>query len=122
MSVTFNGQDLSALDGVRITNVTPARPSYTRHKVSIPGRPGSYDFGNAQAEDYAISVGITIVASGRVQLRARINALFAALDGKGALVASGISCQAQVFDNVTFDESMAGTAARGNITFECDST
>ncbi len=122
MSVTFNGQDLSALDGVRITNVTPARPSYTRHKVSIPGRPGSYDFGNNQAEDYAISVGITIVASGRAQLRSRIDGLFTTLDGKGTLTTTGISCEAQVFDVVTFDENMAGTVARGTIIFECDST
>ncbi len=121
MSVTFNSQDLSALDGVRITNVTPARPSYARHKVAIPGRPGSYDFGNAQAEDYAISVGITIVASGRSELRTRIDGLFTALDGKGTLTTTGISCEAQVFDVVTFDENMAGTVARGTIIFECDS-
>ena len=122
MSVTFNGQDLSALNGVRITGVSPARPSYTRHKVAIPGKPGSYDFGNNQKEDYAINVNVIVVADNRSDLRTRINALFAALDGKGLLVSDGISCQAQVYDNVSFDENMAGNVARGNIVFECDSS
>ena len=122
MGVTFNDTEINDLDGVRIRNVTPARPSYTRHKVQIPGKPGSYDFGNSQPQDFAITVSVIVVANDRFQLRARINSLFDALEGKGDLITDGISVQAKVYEPVIMEENITGNVARGDIVFECDAT
>ncbi len=122
MSVTFGGTDLTTLAGVKITRVAPTRPSYTRHKVSIPGKPGSYDFGGNQPEDYEIIVDVLVTADSRSDLRTRINALFTALDGKKTLTADGIFCEAQVYSEISMDEHVTGRWARGTIVFECDST
>ena len=120
MSVTFGTTDLSTLDGVKIIRVTPVRPSYTRHKVSIPGKPGGYDFGGNEPEDYEIIVDVMVTADSRTDLRTRINALFAALDGKETLTSGGISCSAQVYNEISMDENVTGRLARGTIVFECD--
>ncbi len=123
MSVTFGSQDLTDLDGVKITGVTfPVHLPQTRHKVKIPGMDGSYDFGNNTAEDYEIIVSVLVEADNRAELRTRIISLGNALDGKEALsIDDGpTSIQAQVYDGVSLDENMAGTVARGSIVFECD--
>ena len=122
MAVTFDGTDLTTLAGVTIDDVSQARPSYTRNKVQIPGKAGSYDFSNNQAEDYDITVSAIVQASDRATLRTRVNALFAALDGKGTLVSDGISVQAQVYGSVVVDENLYGNVARCTITFECDAS
>ena len=122
MGVEFNDTKLEGLDGVRISNVTPARPSYTRHKVQIPGKVGSYDFGNNQSQDYTITVSVIVVGSTREQLRTRITGLFNALEGKGTLKSDSIDVEAQVYDPVVMEENVVGNVARGDIVFECDAT
>ncbi len=123
MSVTFGTQDLTDLNGVKITGVTfPVHLPQTRHKVKIPGMSGSYDFGNNTAEDYEIIVSVLVEAANRAELRTRIIALGNALDGRKPLsIDDGpTSVPAQVYDGMSLDENMAGTTARGFIVFECD--
>lgn len=124
-SFTFKGVGVdAAVEGIRITNIVrPARPSYERNKVVIPGKDGSYDFGNNRKEDFLVTVEVVIVASSAAELRTKIKALSSYLDGKGALVFSDDPTtvyQAQVYDEVPMTGDATARWARGIIAFECD--
>lgn len=123
--ITFKGTALSTLAGVGVTDIIrPTRPPRRRHKVELPGRAGSYDFGNSVAEDYSIQVAIVIQADTAAQLRTRAAALATWADGKGALSFSDAPStvyQAQVFDEIQMSGPPSARSLRGIITFEVDS-
>jgi predicted phage tail component-like protein len=123
--LTFKGTSLrQAVPGVRITNIIrPARPPYERNKVVIPGRDGSYDFGNNRKEDFLITVEVVIEADSAKNLQTRIGTLSTFLDGKGNLVFSDNPSKvytAQVYDEVAMAGDATARWARSLIIFECD--
>lgn len=122
--VTFKGVSLrSTIEDIRVTNITrPARPSYERNKVIIPGKDGSYDFGNSRREDFMISVEVVITANSASELQTKVSSLASFLDGKGALMFSDSSqvYQAQVYDEVAVSGDATARWARCLIVFECD--
>jgi predicted phage tail component-like protein len=123
--MTFRGINLTAaVEGARITNISrPARPPRERNKVIIPGKDGSYDFGNNRIEDFLVSAEIVITATSASELQTKIQALSAFLDGKGGLVFSDAPStvyQAQVYDEVAVVGDTTARWGRALVVFECD--
>ena len=123
--LTFKGASLrTSVPGISITGIArPARPSYERTKVVIPGRDGSYDFGNNRKEDFLITVEVVIEADSAKNLQTRIGTLSTFLDGKGNLVFSDNLSEvytAQVYDEVAMAGDATARWARSLIIFECD--
>lgn len=124
-TMSFKGAELTtSVAGAKITKITrPARPAYERNKVVIPGRDGSYDFGNNRKEDFLITVEVLITGSSASALQTKLASLNSYLDGKGELCfsdASNTKYQAQVYDEVTVADDASARWARVLIAFECD--
>ena len=111
---------------IRISNVyRPIKKSVTRHKVEIPGRFGSWDFGGGVERDYQIKVGLIITANTVAQIMPCVDAIDAALRGKDTLVFSDSTTkthQAQVYSASILTPEGPGNIARATINFECDAT
>ena len=109
-----------------VSNVyRPLRQSVTRHKVEIPGRRGSWDFGGGERRDYSISVDMIIVAEKTTQVMACVDAIEYALDGKKTLIFSDSTAKVhtgQIFSEITLTPDGTGNIARATIEFECDAT
>lgn len=123
--LTFKGASLrTSVPGISITGIArPARPSYERNKVVIPGKNGTYDFGNNRKEDFLITVEVVIEADSAKNLQTRIGTLSTFLDGKGNLVFSDNPSKvytAQVYDEVVMAGDATARWARGLVVFECD--
>ena len=101
----------------------PVMKPVTRHKVEIPGRAGSWDFGGGVARDFTITVQLTIVGGNSGQVIACSRAIASALAGKKALIFGDDltqSYQAQVYEMVMQEQLGVGSAVRATIIFECD--
>ena len=115
-----------ATTGTRIvvSNVyRPLRQSVTRHKVEIPGKTGSWDFGGGVRRDYSISVDLIIVASKSSDVTACATALETALEGKENLIFSDSTSMVhtgQIFSEITMTPEGSGNIARATLEFECD--
>ena len=123
--VTFQSVGLRAtVPGIYINDIIrPARPPYERTKVVIPGRNGSYDFGNNRREDFDITVEVTITGDTSAEVQTRVALLNGWLDGKGTLVFSdalAVEYEAAVYDEVRLAGDASGRWVRGLIVFECD--
>lgn len=123
--MSFRGNDLdSVIVGAKVLKISrPARPKYERNKVVIPGKDGSYDFGNNRKEDFLVTVEVLITGGTAQALRLNLRFLSTYLDGKGDLTFSddpSTVYQAQVYDEVSTREDATARWARCLITFECD--
>ncbi len=120
--IEFGSSNITNLDGVYVTHIIwPARTSYSRHKVKVPGKDGTYDFGGGTKDDYEIIIEITVLADNRSELRTRMDILGGALAGKESLSIGGDTIgEAQVYDFVGFDEDVSGVFASGQVVFEVD--
>lgn len=121
----FKGHDFrNEIPDSRIINIIrPIRPSYERNKVVIPGKDGTYDFGNNRKEDFLITVEIAVEAESASQLQDRLALLATFLDGKGNLYFSDaptVIYTAQVYDTVTSAGDPTARWSKGLIVFECD--
>lgn len=130
-SFTFGGTDLKDQipSGSNVQIIIeeinrPLRKPVTRHKIEIPGRAGSWDFGGGVARDYIISVTLAIVGDHDKVLECARN-IDSFLDGKEALIFDDdptVSHEAQVFEGVMLkdDPQHDNNLARATIVFECD--
>ena len=122
--ITFKGVGLrSTIPGIRITKITrPARPPRERNKVVVPGRDGSYDFGNNRKEDFLIYVEVVLEAKSASELQNKTEVLAGYLDGKGTLTFSDSNqvYRAQVYDELVLAGDATARWARGLVVFECD--
>ena len=101
----------------------PLKKNLTRHKVEIPGRFGSWDFGGGGGRDYTIKVGLIITANTAAQVMTCVDSLDYALRGKESLIFSDSTTkthQAQVFSAVMLTPEGSGNVVRATINFECD--
>jgi len=127
-SFTFGTTDIKtvATTGTEILINRIERPvmkPVTRHKVEIPGRAGSWDFGGGVARDFTITVQLTIAGGNSGQVMVCARAIETALEGKKALVFSDDATktfQAQVYEMVMQEQLGVGSAVRATIVFECD--
>lgn len=124
-TMTFNNAELTTqVAGAIITNISrPVRPPYERNKVIIPGKDGSYDFGNNRREDFLVTVELVIPANSATELRTKLASLSTFLEGKHTLSFSddsSTSYQAQVYDEVTAAGDATARWARVLVVFECD--
>lgn len=90
MVVKFKEVDLSSIEvsGAKlfITTVTrPIRKARTSHRLQIPGRPGTWDFGPGVEQDYTITVEAYMMAPTPEARMALANVLDTVLTGKGDL-------------------------------------
>ena len=121
----FNSKALATeVESARITSISrPARPSYERNKVVIPGRDGTYDFGNNRQEDFLVTVEIVIRADSAATLQNRLGDLATFVNGKHALYFTDAPSRvytAQVYDEITTTGDATAKWARCLIVFECD--
>ncbi len=121
----FNDKSLSSeITGVNITRINrPARPRFERNKVVIPGRDGTYDFGNNRKEDFLVTAEVVITADSAIELQEKLDALSDFVDGKHELYftdAPDKKYLAQVYDEVTVTGDATARWARCLIVFECD--
>lgn len=125
ITFSFKGTEVTTIiSNIIIPDVRrPLRPSYTRRKIEIPGRDGSWDFGPGNTRDFNIEVDVTIVGEDSSDLMSKMRSLSNFLSGKGALVFSDdldITYQAQVFTQVMPQRRVFSYAQSGTIIFECD--
>jgi len=130
MATTFYWNDTDIRDKapqnteIIISNIyRPLRKPVTRHKVEIPGRAGSWDFGGGVEMDFPVSVDIVITANDSAGVMSCAAAIEGELTGKGALKFSDretVTYQAQTFSEITLTPEGAGNIARATIEFECD--
>jgi hypothetical protein len=111
---------------IRVTNVyRPLIKSYTQHRVEIPGRTGSWDFGGGVQRDYTISVDLALTASKSSNIMATAAAIATLLQGKkGSLIFSdttSVTHTAQIYDEIRLVPEGPGVA-RATLNFECDAT
>ena len=109
-----------------ITNITrPVRKPVTRHKLEIPGRKGSWDFGGGVVRDFRITVNMAITANASSNLIPCAEAVSSALDGKHTLYFSdstALTYEAQTYSEISFLTEGNGDVGRATIVFECDAT
>ena len=101
----------------------PAICPRTRHKVKIPGRPGTWDFPGSVMEDYTVSVELAIIGDTMALAVECAEEVRGLVQGqKGALVFSDSDREheAEVYDAVSMHHEGAGNIIRASITFECD--
>lgn len=132
-SFTWGGDDFktatdtTAIDTkVNITSLDrPLKKPQTRHKVEIPGRAGSWDFGGSVERDYLIDVDFVIVGedSAGVMTRAgNIETFFETTNETEELIfddSTDVVHNAQVYEAIELSPEGPGNIARGTITFEC---
>jgi len=123
--VTFQESSLRAtVPGIYVNDVVrPARPPYERNTVVIPGRNGTYDFGNNRKEDFDVEVEVTVTGASAAEVQTRVAQLTTWLEGKGTLVfsdASTVTYEAAVYDEVRLTGDASGRWVRGIIVFHCE--
>lgn len=128
-SFTFGGTDINtqAPEGVQIIIEEinrPLRKPVTKHKIEIPGKAGSWDFGGGVAQDYTIEVKITIAGDHDAVLECARN-IDSFLDGKETLIFTdepAESHEAQVYEGIILEDDPrnGSNVATATITFECD--
>jgi hypothetical protein len=111
---------------IHVTNVyRPLIKSYTRHKVEIPGRTGSWDFEGGVQRDYDISVDLAITATRSSSIMATAAAIATLLQGKKDWLifsdTTGTTHTAQIYDEIRLVPEGPGVA-RATLNFECDAT
>jgi hypothetical protein len=129
-TLTWGGVSLASTAGsteaIRINQIQrPIRKPVTRHKVEIPGRKGSWDFGGGVERDYSIVMNMTIVASNAANLQTAVKKIDTFFDGKKALIFSddtGTIHTAQIYEMCLVTPVGLGNVARATINFECDSS
>ncbi len=126
-SFTWDGDDIKdqAVVGseVKVNNIyRPLIYPVKRRKVQVPGRDGSYDFGTGAAEDYTITVDITIIGDTAALAQETAEAIAAFLVDKETLIFSDTATThtAEVYDMVTMGPEGKGNVIRATIVFECD--
>jgi len=106
-----------------ISNVyRPLKKPFTRHKVEIPGRTGSWDFGGGVQRDFNVSVDLTITAAKTTQIMACANAIDTLLVGKKDFYFSDSSSMAytgQIFSGIDLTPELPGNVVRATLIFEC---
>jgi len=127
-SFTFGGQDI--IDDTEVNNTDllvrsvdrPVREEITRHKIEIPGRHGSYDFGGGVRRDYNVTVNLIILAYTEEEIDTRINKIRNLLKGSKELIFSDseIIHKAQIFESFSYDISGVGGSAEISIVFDCN--
>lgn len=115
---------INAIEEAKITNISrPVRPAYERNKVVIPGRDGSYDFGNNRKEDFLIIVELVVIGISAENLQNKLESLSGYLEGKGELYFTDAPTKkynAQVYDEVSAAGDATARWARVLVAFECD--
>ena len=125
---TFGGTDITSVattgTEIKINNIyRPLRNSVTRHKVEIPGKAGSWDFGGGVERDYTVTVDMTIVGGSVAQVMTCADAIDEALDGKEFLIFSDAPVKkhlAQIYSEITLSPKGSGNVVRATLKFECD--
>ena len=101
----------------------PLRPQVTRHKLEIPGKSGSWDFGDGVKQDFNIEVDFILRGATVEETRNQARALDTFLDGKGDLVFTddpGETYSARVYAAIGLDKIVFSRVVEGTIIFECD--
>ena len=111
---------------LNITNLTrPLKKPQTKHKIEVPVRVGSWDFGGSVERDYLIDVDFVIVGedSAGVMARAKnIAEFFESTNETEELIfddSTGITHNAQIYEPIQLSPEGPGNVARSTITFEC---
>ena len=131
MSLTFTwgGDDIlaQATTGTTIYlgRITPRpfKKAVTRHKVEIPGRKGSWDFGGGVERDYTIMAELFIKGDTSANVMACAEALATFLKGKEELIFSDAPTTvhvAEVYDEIPMDYEMDIRLGSITVVFECD--
>lgn len=128
MSFSWNDNDIKeyAVEGTKILIRKidfPLRQAITRHKVEIPGRPGSWDFGGGVKQDYHITIIIAIIGKDVEDVVATASVLESAFAAKGDLILSfwpSITHRAMVYDEIPMELEGPGGVGRVTLNFECD--
>ncbi len=126
-SLTLDDTDITTVApaGTQIVVATiqrPLRPPMTRHRVAIPGRAGSWDFGVDVQQDYTITVELVLTAEDSEGLVECAAAVAAELDGEMDLVFDDdedTTHTARVYEQVNVETEGVPFAARVTIVFEC---
>ena len=128
VTATFGGTDITSVATTGTTIIIenaqrPLRKPVTRHKVEIPGRAGSWDFGGGVERDYTVSMDIAIKGNTTTQIMTCAAALDTLLNGKGDLIFSDaptVTHSAQIYSQITLDHVGGNMLARVKLEFECD--
>lgn len=128
MTLTFGGSEINTVlpagASVGVTSVVrPVRPSQTRRKLQLPGRDGSWDFGEGKKEDFNVEVELVLSATTKEIAFTALDAIADYFDGKEDLVFGdnpGKTYHARVYQMVTAERHGRGKIYQISITFECD--
>ena len=123
---TFGGAAVtSVVPDIMIPDIRrPLRPEYRKHKVEIPGRDGSWDFGVSERQDFNIEVDFNILSTTSSALMVSLRELDTFLTGKKELIFSddtSVSYMARVYAMIALNKRVFSYAQSGTIVFECDS-
>lgn len=128
MAITFNGTAINSINGLEILDIIepPVIPKQ-KNKVKIPGRDGSYNFGNNKKQDFLISIDFIISPgsySGTVY--DSLNSLRNLLDTESPQTLETFtgSYSAEVFGagDIETNKENGLVSLEGTITFECDAS
>lgn len=128
LTFTWDGEDIKdqapAGAHVRVNSVyRPLIYPVTRHKIQIPGRAGSWDFGGGVKQDYEITVDITIFGDTEEAVMDCVEVLSDFLSGKKDLIFSDkpdVTHTAEIYQGASLTHEGWGNVVRGTIVFECD--
>lgn len=128
--VTFSWNDTDIKDyAVTGTEITireysfPLRKAITKHKVQIPGRAGSWDFGGGVEQDYNIRIVIAIIGDDVDKIMETADLLETAFSDKGELILSfrpNVIHYAKIYDEIPMDLEGPGGVGVVELNFECD--
>ena len=133
VSFTFKEKDAveeakdikQVVPGLRVNDVSrPLTKPYTRHKVKIPGRAGTWDFGGGVAEDYSVTVDVTIVAKSSEGAMLSAKAMQDSLEGKKLEITftdqTSVTHTGQLYEAIMMSHDANGKVIRARLVFECD--
>jgi len=101
----------------------PLKKPKTRHKVAIPGRAGSWDFGGEVAQDFPVEVDITIFSDTYDKVMSAARQVASNLDGKELLIFDDDpteSYTAQVYEMIGMEAQQVANHVQATIIFDCD--
>jgi len=125
LSQGIHGQATTGTQIILSNIYRPLRKPVTRHKVEIPGRRGSWDFGDGVERDYTVSVDLTIVATNSAGVMECAAAVDTFLNGKEDFYftdSTGTIHKGQIFSEIDLTPEEPGNVARATLIFECHNT
>lgn len=121
-TVKFSQLPLTNAETLIVSVDRPQIKSRTIHRVSIPGRAGSYDFGGGVEQDYTIKIAIKVLGKNQAAVEPALNAIAAYFSGKKALVFDDtptVTHTAQIYDEISAKTEGVATATI-EVIFYCD--